>query len=79
MSDVELKEVRSCLAVCSVEEGSTLEARQAANEKRRSLYAQLDSCRTKLDKLCAEVQASGQDTAEIEVIGQQGWGTVVDT
>lgn len=67
MMEVKLREVRSSIAACHVEEGSTLRARQAANTKRRSLYAQLDSCRTTLDKLQAEVQASGQDAAEIEV------------
>lgn len=65
--EVKLREVRSSIAACHVEEGSTLQARQAANTKRRRLYAQLDSCRTTLDKLQAEVQASGQDAAEIEV------------
>lgn len=68
MTDVKLKEVRSSIAVCSVDEGSTLEARQEANAKRRSLYARLDGYRSELEKLQVEAQAAGDDIAEIEVI-----------
>lgn len=63
-----IAEVRALTAACRfIEEGSTQEAKQAANARRRRLYNQLDGCRKTLDKLQFEAETAGEDTSEVEV------------
>lgn len=67
-STIRMDEVRAAIAACSfLEEGSTKEAKQAANAKRRRLYSQLDGCRKTIGRLRSEAEAAGQDTGEVEV------------
>lgn len=63
-----MDEVRELTAACRfLEEGSTQEAKQAANARRRRLYNQLDGCRKTLDKLQFDAETAGEDTSAVEV------------